>query len=220
MNVYVYRPTELAKMQRRFCRDIPLTVTVRELEDFIDTGVDINSYEGADVNLLIRMMRKFFSTYYFKPTHITCYEQVRLLEKLVKCALENGADPDDFVIYRVPFRCETVLHIALIGKQSWKMCRMLLSYGADVNAKYAKYGRKPVETVLTDTYSHSYSLVVESRRNCVIHMWQRMFVEAGANPMEVVVGGEEPGSVINRHVSMLDEVEEAFMIDFYIENSV
>lgn len=211
---YVYRPTSLAKMKRRFGIDIPLTVTVRDLEDLIDSGVDINSYEESNVNLLMHMTRKFSGTYFsFKPTHITCYEQVRLLEKLVKCVLENGADPN------LVSKCRglTVLRVAFDGKQSWKMCRMLLSYGADVNAKINNASNA---TVLAVTYTTDYTVILESHRNCVIHMWQRMFVEAGADAMEVVDCEDELGSAISSRIFSPKRVEDAFMIDFYIENAI
>lgn len=180
-----------------------LDVTVRELEDLMDTGVDINAYRGS-YNLLLTFVDMLGL---YRTDVIDVHDKIKLVEQLVQVLLENGADPNLVTNDKLEYTCLGLALDAYDGF-SWKICRLLVSHGIDVNAGYRSETKL---SALYKTYDSGWSSWGLANK----HIWLRMFIEAGADPMKMMTGW---GNSLDEHVHfMSDYVEDVFMLDFYIE---
>lgn len=186
-------------------RNKPLvTATVRDLEDLVDAGVDINSNSFDKLSFNLLQLISYRSRIFYGTTKEDYYcelNQIKLLERLMKCALENGADPNvklaDTRNYYPP------LKICVGGVGTWKMCRMLISNGVDVTSyKTRAYDKNPTEQILIYTR---------------VRFLQSMLIEAGADPMAVIDTVMDDRSALTERVDEIEYIEDAFMITFYIE---
>lgn len=178
-------------------------IKVRELEDLIDIGVDINAY-GGKCNLLLAFAKWFGDSYCELYSDV----EIRIIEQSIRVLLENDANPD--LVSDEIYAHTSLGYVLDAHEKSWKICRLLVSHGADVNAVYSNSLRKPAIYLTYDSDWSGWGRVNK-------HMWLRMFVEAGADPMKCI--WERRGSAMLEHIFfMTDFVEEVFMLDFYIEN--